>query len=91
MKEPMDPRSTWRRRAQKILEEVGRPYYCEHCGKVPQTRGRSQGLEVNHVNKVLSDIDPVNLEYLCKSCHKKADQVTGKGVSPKGDEHGYGY
>lgn len=47
-------------------------------------------LQVNHINKILRDCDPANLEYLCASCHKERDQQTDKGVSVIEDEHGYG-
>lgn len=47
-------------------------------------------LQANHKNKVLSDIDPANLEWLCPSCHKEKDAKTEVGVSIKGDEWGYG-
>lgn len=47
-------------------------------------------LQANHKNKILSDIDPANLEWLCASCHKNVDQKTEKGVSLYGDEWGYG-
>lgn len=47
-------------------------------------------LQANHKNKVLSDIDPANLEWLCASCHKEKDSKTEVGVSIKGDEFGYG-
>lgn len=47
-------------------------------------------LECNHINKNILDNDPVNLEWLCKSCHKRADQQTDKGVSVLQDEFGYG-
>lgn len=47
-------------------------------------------LQANHKNKDLDDLDLVNLEWLCPSCHKIADSETPPGVSPKGeDEHGY--
>jgi hypothetical protein len=36
------------------------------------------------------DIDPVNLEWLCPSCHKEIDSTTKKGVSTLNDEFGYG-
>lgn len=51
--------------------------------------GMSQ-LQVNHKNKNVMDNDPANLQWLCPGCHKKVDSVTEKGVSTKGDEHGYG-
>lgn len=47
-------------------------------------------LQANHKNKILSDIDPANLEWLCPSCHKVKDTMTEVGVSIKGDEWGYG-
>lgn len=95
-REPKDPRATWRRRARLVLERSGRPYWCAVCERSPTNKDAPGGcwpgmatLEANHKNKVLSDIDLVNLEWLCKSCHKLADMVTKPGVSPKGDEHGY--
>jgi len=47
-------------------------------------------LQVDHVSKNIMDNDPVNLQYLCASCHKEKDQQTAKGVSPIDDEFGYG-
>jgi hypothetical protein len=47
-------------------------------------------LQVNHINKNIMDNDPVNLEYLCASCHKEIDQTTEKGQSVIDDEFGYG-
>lgn len=113
MKEPKDPRSTYRRRANQVLKSINRPYYCgsvgydddefgtvnEHgCGRSPSLEDAPGGyypgmaaLQVNHINKVLSDLDPANLEYLCPSCHKDIDKTTEKGVSVIEDEHGYGY
>lgn len=46
-------------------------------------------LQVQHINKQLMDVDPVNLEVLCASCHKLEDSQTSKGVSLIEDEHGY--
>jgi hypothetical protein len=48
-------------------------------------------LDANHRNKNVLDNDPVNVEWLCRSCHKNYDSQTGKGVSVRGDEHGYEY
>lgn len=47
-------------------------------------------LDANHINKDILDNDPANLEWLCRSCHVKADRQTEKGVSVLDDEHGYG-
>lgn len=48
-------------------------------------------LQVNHINKIIADCDPANLEYLCPSCHKEEDSQTAKGVNPLGpDQFGYG-
>lgn len=46
-------------------------------------------LQCNHLNKNLLDVDPVNLEWACASCHKLIDQTTDKGISVKDDEFGY--
>jgi hypothetical protein len=110
--EPKDPRSTYRRRAQRVLRTLGRHYFCgsigygdddyevnEHgCGRSPTLDDAPGGcypgvgtLQVNHINKVLEDLDPANLEYLCASCHKEIDQTTEKGVSVIADEFGYGW
>lgn len=95
--EPKDPRSTYRRRAQKVLEREGRPKWCRKCGRSPVDPKAPGGmypamgtLQVQHINKEISDCDPVNLEYLCPSCHKEEDSQTAKGVSLKTDEFGYG-
>ena len=48
------------------------------------------GLQANHINKDIMDNDPVNLEWLCPSCHRIKDNQTAKGVSIKDDEWGYG-
>lgn len=93
LKEPKDPRSTYRRRARKILlklvEEGERVYQCTTCGYVPSIpwniSSRSGDiLDANHRNKTLSDLDPANLEWLCRPCHLKADRSTAKGISPVG-------
>lgn len=118
--EPDDPRSTGRKRGRKVLETIGRPYWCGStddggiidrvvlrkdggtvkvgCGRSPTVEDAPGGyypgmaqLEVNHINKDILDNDPVNLEWLCKSCHKNQDNQTEKGVSVKGDEYGYGF
>jgi ribosomal protein L37AE/L43A len=100
VKEPKDPRSTWRKRARAVLIKVGRPEVCEKCGRTNKeewedeaTGGYYPGLgtlQANHKNKILEDIDPANLEWLCPSCHKEEDSLTEKGVSRFGDEWGYG-
>lgn len=46
-------------------------------------------LQANHINKDITDNDPVNVEWVCVSCHKYLDMQTEKGVSTKGDEYGY--
>jgi hypothetical protein len=101
-REPVDPRSTWRKRARRVLELTGRPYWCDleggnGCGRSPTDENAPGGhypgmgaLQANHKSKVLSDIDPANLEWLCPSCHKKVDSLTEKGVSLYGDTWGYG-
>jgi hypothetical protein len=106
MKDPVDPRSTWRKRARAVLKREGFPYFCgatrDHdisewgCGRSPSYDDAPGGtypgmgeLQANHKNKILSDIDPANLEWLCASCHKEKDSLTEKGVSYKGDEWGY--
>lgn len=96
-REPIDPRSTWRKRARKVLENAGRPYWCADCGRSPTVKDAPGGyypgmatLQADHENKTLSDIDPVNLNWRCSSCHKESDARTAKGVSIKGDEWGYG-
>lgn len=94
-REPKDGRSTYRKRARKVLErevELGnREFKCEGildsgevCGWEPDPTkpiGRSNNLDVNHKNKVISDNDPANLEYLCRDCHFREDRATEKGVS----------
>lgn len=88
--EVKDPRSTGRKRARKVLEQTERPYACEcirvehdwhglPCGWKPETQSRSQTLDANHKNKNILDNDPVNLEWLCRRCHKAIDSMTEKG------------
>jgi len=93
-----------RRRGRAVLFRLGIDYICNDCGKSPpllpsdapkhlrlaplQERSVKQ-LQVNHINKDIHDNDPVNLEWLCPSCHKFKDQQTAKGVSIKGDEWGW--
>jgi hypothetical protein len=62
------------------------------CGRSPSDPDAPGGyypsmaeLQVNHINKNLLDVDPVNLEYLCSSCHKKKDSQTATGVSIRGE------
>lgn len=102
---PKDVRSTGRKRGRATLFRVGRPYECSFCHRAPARipkeatisenplNGTWEGmatLQVNHINKNLLDNDPANLEWLCPSCHKIKDSVTGVGVSIMGDEFGYG-
>lgn len=112
--EPLDPRSTGRKRGRAVLKEIGRPEWCGStqeggvkvevynnvkvgCGRSPVREDAPGGyypsmetLQVNHINKNVLDNDPVNLEWLCASCHKVKDSQTEKGESAKGDEYGYG-
>lgn len=103
-KKALDPRSTQRKRARKVLFRLGLPYMCTDCGKSPKSlpadapRNLSlapvgmrtvSGLQCNHINKVILDNDPANLEWLCNSCHKLKDSRTAKGVSVIKDEFGY--
>jgi hypothetical protein len=76
---PKDPRSTGRKRARTVLKRVGRPYKCAECGWSPKEQSRSDTLDANHKNKNILDNDPANLEWLCRSCHKKEDSQTAKG------------
>lgn len=109
MKEPVDPRSTWRKRLRKVLLQEGRDYVCVECRRtnkhdgelvdglavaVPEDARYFPGigsLQANHRNKCLEDIDPVNGEWLCASCHKVLDTLTAPGVSGMGSEYGYGF
>ena len=100
-REPKDPRSTNRKRARAVLERIGRPFECEcdnpecpkghgmeKCGWKPDPSipiGRSNNLDANHKNKILADLDPANLEWLCRTCHRFEDRATAKGVMK--DEH----
>ena len=76
---PKDARSTGRRRGRAALEKSGRPYECAKCGWSPNAQSRSETLDVNHKNKNILDNDLVNLEWLCRKCHKKEDLKTKKG------------
>jgi len=99
--EPKDGRSTWRRRARRKLMRMvvagELDYKCNSCGYVPAIVPTTEDqkvdvkdcLDANHRNKILSDLDEVNLEWLCRTCHLKADRVTAKGVSKIEDEFGY--
>lgn len=67
------------------------------CGRSPTDENAPGGLypnmgalQVNHINKDITDNDEVNLEWVCPSCHKDIDSQTEKGESIKGDEYGYG-
>lgn len=96
--DPLDPRSTYRKRARRILislcEAGERAYVCNECGHIPEihysTPSRSGDiLDANHINKIWSDLDPANLEWLCRVCHYAKDRSTEKGVSPVEDDYGY--
>lgn len=39
VKEPLDPRSTWRKRLRRVLLTTGRPYLCEVCGRTSKHDG----------------------------------------------------
>lgn len=94
-KEPKDPRSTYRRRARavllKLVEQGEREFACEYvkddgekCGWTPNPDlpvGRSNNLDANHKNKIISDCDPANLEWLCRPHHYAEDRATAKGES----------
>jgi hypothetical protein len=41
-------------------------------------------LEANHINKNIMDNDPANLQWLCSSCHKLADNKVTKGKAIDG-------
>lgn len=68
------------------------------CGRSPKDPEAPGGyypamseLQVNHINKDVLDNDPVNLDWVCPSCHKVIDSQTEKGVSTRTtDEWGYG-
>lgn len=55
-----------------------------------ENRVLNYSLQVNHINKILIDNDPANLQWLCARCHKLLDGLTEAGESIKGDEHGIG-
>lgn len=96
--EPLDARSTGRKRARKVLFESGRPFICAGCDWVPEgvsPKGeildpvkltRSNNLDANHINKNILDNDPANLEWLCRTCHREKDRATDKGVPPVEDD-----
>ena len=96
--EPLDPRSTYRKRARDVLLKEGKPFKCEGCGHTPDgvdedgkivditKLSRSNNLDVNHQNKDISDNDSANLEWLCRTCHYEHDRATEKGVSPVEDD-----
>ena len=46
-------------------------------------------LQVDHESKDYTDNDPANLNWRCPSCHRFADNTTGKGESRTGDQSGY--
>lgn len=98
--EYLDPRSTYRKQARRILialTEAGeREYRCVDCGHVPEihysTPSRSGDiLDANHINKRWNDLDPANLEWLCRVCHYAKDRSTEKGVSPVEEDYGYDF
>lgn len=96
-REPKDKRSTRRKQARKVLFKTGRPFECAYidpdtgvkCGWKPDPNkptDRSNNLDGNHRNKNLDDLDPANLEWLCRIHHRKEDRATVKGVAKT--EHG---
>ena len=96
VKTPKDPRSTGRKRGRAVLERIGRPYWCDTCGRSPTVDNAPGGkwpgmsqLQVQHSNKNVLDNDPANLKWLCASCHKIEDSTTEKGVSTIENEFGY--
>lgn len=88
-----DWRSTGRKRAravlQKLVDSGDREYCCAKCGWTPDIQSRSSSLDVNHINKDVTDVDPVNLEYLCRPHHYEADRATAKGISTVEEDYGY--
>lgn len=96
MRDPKDERSTYRKRARRVLEKAGRSYWCVDCGRSPTVEDAPGGhypgmgaLQADHLSKDISDCDPANLEWRCASCHKESDSKTAKGVSALGDQFGY--
>lgn len=96
----LDPRSTYRKRARRILlarVAAGElEYRCVECKYVPEipwnVPSRSGDiLDADHKNKIWSDLDPANLQWLCRPCHYAKDRSTPKGVSPVGETYGYDY
>jgi len=53
-----------------------------------EKRELNYSLQVNHINKDISDNDPANLEWLCADCHKLKDSQTGVGEIDR-SEYGY--
>lgn len=93
--EIQDARSTGRKRARIVLLKAVADglieFKCNKCGVEPVGElTRSNNLDAQHKNKNVLDCDLANLEWLCRSCHKKEDSQTEKGVSLKKDEFGYG-
>lgn len=98
--ELLDPRSTYRKRARRILiglvEAGEREYRCESCGYVPEipwtVPSRSGDiLDADHKNKNWADLDPANLQWLCRKCHYAKDRSTPRGISPVDEDYGYDF
>lgn len=96
--DPLDPRSTWRKRARRILLDLvrsgEREYRCVDCGYVPeipwdQPSRSGDILDADHENKIWSDCDPANLSWRCRKCHYAKDRSTPRGVSPVDLDYGY--
>ncbi len=94
-----DLRSQGRKRLRAaLMEQVENgsiKFKCAECGWIPVGElSRTNNLDANHINKDLTDCDPVNGEWLCRPCHKKKDSQTEKGVSVKtldGVTNDFGY
>jgi hypothetical protein len=60
----------WKSRREEKLYKAG--YKCEKCGR----QGKYARLEVHHLHyKTLGHESLYDLQVLCKSCHKRADEL----------------
>ncbi len=83
-------RSQGRKRLRAALLASDKPFECELCGWIPTPPlHRGNTLDANHKSKDLSDNDAANGQWLCRTCHKREDSKTAKGISQYGEVMGY--
>lgn len=68
---------------ERLLKEGLLPNRCAICGNPGVWRGKSLGLEVDHINGDHFDNRVANLRLLCPNCHSQTSTYSGRNVKRK--------